>query len=761
MLLHLGFPRRGVTILVIVLAWAVGVVPAEAQREWVHETIDAPRWYRGDGFGFAKDLSDNLHLAYGGDQLVHAWHDGSDWLFEVVDPTAGCGGAASMAIGGDGSMHIAYSGADGALWYAREFAGAWSTWELDGSVDCHRLDIALDLANEPHIAYIDDADNQLYLMVDNGNGAWGRETLFFAAFSSPAPAIAVAGYSSRVLFEPWSSSGWEVAYVYWSSSANDWVSQLIDSGTGGLYGCDIVLDSSNHPRVAYAAGIIDSTTVRYATNFGAGWEVVTAAPDSGTTYSSTSIALAANGQPMITSREVDLGCALHRRGVLGGLPIWTHEYLDSGHSVGSKAKVLVAGSLPAVAYFSHDEAALRLGRRSSSGWDIETVDVQGDVAQPSIVVNSDDRIVHVSYGDLYDGSLRYAQRFAGTWFHTVLDRTATSRPISAIDLDSVADPHIAYTCRMNDGSHQLRWAIDQGGGFWEWFEVTTTGSTAGTPSMQLAGSSPRISYYDSANEDLGYASWSGTWQLTSVDTAPSTGEQTAVVLDSDSLPHIAYTSGNPAALKYAWMQCAPICWWTTETVDASVDVGSVSIALEPVLDQPRIAYRDDTNTALRYAAKFSGGWSHQTLDADGDVGEGCSIALEGGLPHISYVNATDGILKRAWETCEGSSCQWNFEVVDGSGHIGGGTAVAVDDLAQVHIAYGDVDHRDLLYALLPCDVAGDTDLDCELTVDDLVRILNTVFNQVSGGRPDVNQDGSVDAADVAAETTYLEAVRHG
>ncbi len=761
MLSHTGLSRPVPVVLVIALGWIVTALPARAQLDWVLETIDAPRWYAGHGFGFAKDPSNTLHLAYGGDRLHHAWNDGSGWQVEAVDSTTGCGGAASMAIGSDGSMHIAYSGADGTLWYARDFAGTWATWELDSSVDCDRLDIALDDANEPHIAYIDDTDQRLYVMVDNGNGAWMRETLFYAAFDAPAPAVAVAGYSSRVVFEPSSTSGWELGYVYWNNGTDSWVNDIIDSGTGALYSCDIVLDTSDHPRVAYGAGILNSTTVRYAENLGSGWTVVTAAPNNGTTYSSTSIALSSAGQPMITSRELDEGCALHRRGSIGGLVVWSHDYLDTGHSVGVHATVLSVGSAPTVAYLNQDEAELRIGRRESSAWVLETVDVLGDVADPAIVVNSTDRIVHVSYGDLYDGALRYAQRFAGVWFHTVLDRTPTWRPISSIDLDTLADPHIAYTCRVGNGSHQLRWAIDQGNGFWEWYDVTAIGSTAGTPSLRLNGGSPRISYHDSANEDLAYAWKSSSWSFTAVDTAPRTGEHTAMTLDSNNLPHVAYTSGSPATLKYAWMRCNPICWWTTETVDASVDVGTVSIAVEPSLDQPRIAYQDTTNTALRYAAKFSGGWTHQTLDTAGDVGEGCAIALEGGLSHISYVDSTNGALKHAWLTCSGTTCQWHFEVIDGSGHVGGGTAIAVDDLNQIHVAYGDASHRDLLYARLPCDVVGDADLNCLLTVDDLLHILQIIFGKTSTGRPDVTGDGRVDAADLAAEISYLKAARDG
>ncbi len=163
----------GILVLVcalIVMVWLPAVVVGQ---QWRFETIDAPHWYAGDGLGHAADAAGHPHLAYGGDQLVHAWHDGAEWQFEVVDATAGCGGAASIAIGGNGSIHIAYSGPNGELRYALLFAGVWSTWTLDESAETYDLDLALDASDEPHIAYINSGDSWVYLMIDQGNGSWG------------------------------------------------------------------------------------------------------------------------------------------------------------------------------------------------------------------------------------------------------------------------------------------------------------------------------------------------------------------------------------------------------------------------------------------------------------------------------------------------------------------------------------------------------------------------------------------------------------
>lgn len=688
----------------IVMVWLPAVVVGQ---QWRFETIDAPHWYAGDGLGHAADADGHPHLAYGGDQLVHAWHDGAEWQFEVVDATAGCGGAASIAIGGNGSIHIAYSGPSGELRYALLFAGVWSTWTLDASAETHDLDLALDASDEPHIAYINSGDYWVYLMIDQGNGSWGEpEALVRARTYASRPAVVVAGYATKVLYERPSASGWELGYMYWGGSS--WTDELVDSGTGSLSSYEMILDGTNQPHVGYSGRSSPESWVRYANRDGTGWHAITAtsaSSDFSTDFVSASIALDSAGQPMITSQFILGGSTLglHRR-VCAPICFWTYEEFDWGYDVGSSATVLNVMGTPTVAYVNNDLSELRLARRGASTWAVETVDVFADVGLPSIVVDDTTGLVHVSYGDLYNSALRYAQRFSGGWFHTVIDRAPDPmyRPFSSIDLDTLGDPQIAYTSYMGDGTFMLRWAVDQGNGSWEWYDVTDLGVSPGVPSMQLAGGAPRISFYDSYNQDLGVASKYATWSFMAVDTGANAGGYSALALDADNHPHVAYTAGSPAVLKYAWEQCSTICWWTTEVVDASVQVDAVAIALDPVYGRPRIAYHDRTNSALRYAAKYSGGWAPpQTIDTSGEVGRGVSIALEGVLPHISYIDDSHGNLKHAWEDCDGGDCEWFIEVVDDSGDIGGGSAIAVDGLGRVHIAYDDVTRRDVLYAFLP------------------------------------------------------------
>jgi RHS repeat-associated protein len=110
---------------------------------------------------------------------------------------------------------------------------------------------------------------------------------------------------------------------------------------------------------------------------------------------------------------------------------------------------------------------------------------------------------------------------------------------------------------------------------------------------------PRISYYDSTNGDLKYASWTGSaWNIQTVDSTGSVGQYTSLVLDSSGNPHISFYDVTNTNLKYAkWTGSS----WSLQTLDSTGTVGLwTSLALDSS-GNPRIAYYDSTNANLKYA----------------------------------------------------------------------------------------------------------------------------------------------------------------
>ena len=167
-----------------------------------------------------------------------------------------------------------------------------------------------------------------------------------------------------------------------------------------------------------------------------------------------------------------------------------------------------------------------------------------------------------------------------------------------------------------------------------------------------------ISYYDSTNGDLKYATnrdvtpGTGNCQSTDfdcepVDSAGDVGRYTSIVIDSSYNVHISYYDSTNGDLKYATNRDVTPgtgnCQSTNfdcEPVDSTGDVGwNTSIAIDSS-DNVHISYRDTTNGDLKYAVLDS--------DEDGipDIYDNCPFSLPvrkipGGTSYSTLQDAYD------------------------------------------------------------------------------------------------------------------------
>ena len=76
---------------------------------WVIECVDCPKYFDGiTDRSLRLDADGNPRIAYGGDHLYYAWHDGANWHYEMADDSPGVGKHASLALDGNGYPHISY-----------------------------------------------------------------------------------------------------------------------------------------------------------------------------------------------------------------------------------------------------------------------------------------------------------------------------------------------------------------------------------------------------------------------------------------------------------------------------------------------------------------------------------------------------------------------------------------------------------------------------------------------------------------------------
>lgn len=260
----------------------------------------------------------------------------------------------------------------------------------------------------------------------------------------------------------------------------------------------LVLNSFNEPEIAYR----DSTngTLKFATWGRDGWKVETwrdwTSLDDG-----NSISLGSTSQfvHIVGSKDVPFTRLPSALWHVDLRPMPMRQTLL--HDSALMATMAVDGDRHAhVAYLTHD-GEVRYATNASGEWVHSHVSY--DVGRPSIAVDADG-FAHLAYCEIGDYQLKYATNRLGRWDLTTIDdeRECTH---AAVALDPWGAVHISY-----DGWSQrvqaLRYATN-GTGSW-------TLETADGSADVLWGSNaiavdrfgwPHISYYDSANRDLKYA----------------------------------------------------------------------------------------------------------------------------------------------------------------------------------------------------------------------------------------------------------------
>ncbi len=99
--------------------------------------------------------------------------------------------------------------------------------------------------------------------------------------------------------------------------------------------------------------------------------------------------------------------------------------------------------------------------------------------------------------------------------------------------------------------------------------------------------------------------------------------------------------------------------------------------------------------SLALAAPGWCGWELETVASEGDVGDGCCLAVDRwGRPHISYVDKTGGRVMYATHT--GTS--WEFGVVASEVAVSGGTGIALDAFDNPYVIFQDNNEDALTYA---------------------------------------------------------------
>ena len=487
------------------------------------------------------------------------------------------------------------------------------------------------------------------------------------------------------------------------TEADGWVIECVDCPPllfSDMTDRSLQLDVAGHPHIAYGG----EERLYYAWHDGARWhyEIVDDFPD--VHLRGASLALDKNGHPHISYRyyNYDSSSASLKYACRDSLG-WHIEVVDSGTLyIGEYTSLALEGGYPHISYRDSYNDDLKHAYRDAFGWHIETVDNEGDVGLYASLALDGNGYPHISYYDGDNADLKYAYQDASGWHLETLDDKVLTHPYTSLALDEDGYPHVSYR-----GYGHLKYAYRDAVG-WHIETVDNEGDVGLYASLALDGNGyPHISYYDGDNADLKYAYQDASgWHLETLDDKVLTHPYTSLALDEDGYPHVSYryqATGDPTpsrGLKYGYQDSAG---WHFEKVDAEGNVGEyTSLALDAD-GYPHISYYDDINGNLKYAYQDAASWHIETVDDSGViVGEYSSLALDAsGYAHISYYDAWHDLysdnkdLKYAYQDGSG----WHIETVDREGDVGLCTSLALDGNGHPHISYYDsAPNGDLKYA---------------------------------------------------------------
>jgi hypothetical protein len=509
-------------------------------------------------------------------------------------------------------------------------------------------------------------------------------------------------------------------YASWDGSK--WEIQVVDAG--GVTGDDgiwnsLSIDASGNPHISYCA--FDENRygyLKYAWCNGTGWSTQTVDPEGSGWF--TSLALDSEGNPHISY----YGYYSLQYASWNGTK-WDIQVVDPGRfayddsliSIGWHSSLtLDSNDNPHISYYHKTNGDLKYANWNGTGWNVQTVDSEGDVGlDTSLALDSSDN-PHISYRG--DTGLKYAVWNGSGWSTQIIDTTGEPRCAvgadSSLVLDSEDKPHISYI--DNYRVNLLKYAFLNGSS-WEIHVLSEILHGGYSTSMALdANEKVHIAHGDYTSHVLNYlfinptalpppvpapdpeptmppspfttaASPAGTFKI--IDSLGNTGTYTSLALDSEGNPHVSYCEGN-TFLKYAYCDGTT---WHVETVDHDGWPGLyTSIAIDQN-DNPCISYYDNWDGELRYAERNGSDWNIQVVDAEG--GGFTSLAIDAqGNPHISFFEGVKSELKYA--SWNGSS--WLIQTVDSEGHVGECTSLALDSNGNPHISYYDIQQGNLKYA---------------------------------------------------------------
>ncbi len=244
--------------------------PTSGAGGWVIECVDCPRQFSNmTDRSLRLDAEGHPHIAYGEEHLYHAWHDGANWHYEVVDNSPYVGQHASLALDAGGYPHISYY--DYHLKYAYKDASGWNSETEESECDVgNYTSLALDGNGYPHISYYDEWNEDLKYAYQDASG-WHIETVDSERDVGEDSSLALDG-NGYPHISYYDETNYDLKYAY--QDASGWHIETVDSEGRVGYDTSLALDGDGYPHISYYDDY-PKNDLKYAYQDASGWHIET------------------------------------------------------------------------------------------------------------------------------------------------------------------------------------------------------------------------------------------------------------------------------------------------------------------------------------------------------------------------------------------------------------------------------------------------------------------------------------------------------
>jgi len=314
--------------------------------------------------------------------------------------------------------------------------------------------LALDNADDPHVAYLDgqfDYQGNLYYNVRHAtfNGwTWNRFGVAQAPDGDCQSLVLDSQGRPHIVYQ--TTDTLDLKYAAWNGSA--WITHTVDSSGLPTQGCSLLLDGNDAPHLAYS---VSTGGVVYAVWNGSSWVKRTV-----DTHISgkPSLALDRFGTPRISYYD-DLNDDLVYAAWSG--VTWNkwvvHDSADGAYGGYYNCLAVDEDGNPGIGYNSDNGLSMEYVFWDGSSWVTQTVDAPGLVQLDNVLEIDGDGNPHLLYHAGQSTGLymvRYAVWDDTSWVVDTVSKNATWWPADlSLSLDSGGNPHAVYFAQEDFDTH--------------------------------------------------------------------------------------------------------------------------------------------------------------------------------------------------------------------------------------------------------------------------------------------------------------------